>query len=88
MVVGVVFCYYDFCFCFFGMCINVFCWMYCKIVVIDVCIVFIGGLNYFVEYMFSYGLEVKQDYVVCFEGLIVEDIFQFELENLFGQSVV
>lgn len=58
-VVGVVFCYYDFCFCFFGMCINVFCWMYCKIVVIDVCIVFIGGLNYFVEYMFSYGLEVK-----------------------------
>lgn len=68
--------------------INVFRRMYRKIVVIDARIVFIGGLNYFVEYMFSYGLEVKQDYAVRFEGSIVEDIFQFELENLFGQSAV
>lgn len=58
-VVGVVFRYYDFRFRFFGMRINVFRRMYRKIVVIDARIVFIGGLNYFVEYMFSYGLEVK-----------------------------
>ncbi len=32
--------------------------------------------------MSSYGPEAKQDYAVRLEGLIVEDILQFELENL------
>ncbi len=36
--------------------------------------------------MSSYGPEAKQDYAVRLEGPIVEDILQFELENLPGQS--
>lgn len=88
IVVGVIFCYYDLCFKLMGMCINLFCCMYCKIVVIDDIIVFVGGINYFVEYMSDYGLEVKQDYVVQVEGLVVFDILQFELENLFNSEIV
>ncbi len=37
-------------------------------------------------YVQSYGPEAKQDYAVRLEGPIVEDILQFELENLPGQS--
>lgn len=60
--------------------------MHRKIVVIDAHIAFIGGLNYSAEHMSSYGPEAKQDYAVRLEGPIVEDILQFELENLPGQS--
>lgn len=65
---------------------NVFRRMHRKIVVIDARIAFIGGLNYSAEHMSSYGPEAKQDYAVRLEGPIVEDILQFELENLPGQS--
>ncbi len=51
---------------------------------IDARIAFIGGLNYSAEHMSSYGPEAKQDYAVRLEGPIVEDILQFELENLPG----
>ncbi len=61
---------------------NVFRRMHRKIVVIDARIAFIGGLNYSAEHMSSYGPEAKQDYAVRLEGPIVEDILQFELENL------
>ncbi len=65
---------------------SVFRRMHRKIVVIDARIAFIGGLNYSAEHMSSYGPEAKQDYAVRLEGPIVEDILQFELENLRGQS--
>ncbi|HGB9366517.1 TPA: cardiolipin synthase ClsB [Escherichia coli] len=83
---GVVFRYYDPRPRLFGMRINVFRRMHRKIVVIDARIAFIGGLNYSAEHMSSYGPEAKQDYAVRLEGPIVEDILQFELENLPGQS--
>lgn len=83
---GVVFRYYDPRPRLFGMRTNVFRRMHRKIVVIDARIAFIGGLNYSAEHMSSYGPEAKQDYAVRLEGPIVEDILQFELENLPGQS--
>lgn len=79
---GVVFRYYDPRPRLFGMRTNVFRRMHRKIVVIDARIAFIGGLNYSAEHMSSYGPEAKQDYAVRLEGPIVEDILQFELENL------
>ncbi len=84
---GVVFRYYDPRPRLFGMRTNVFRRMHRKIVVIDARIAFIGGLNYSAEHMSSYGPEAKQDYAVRLEGPIVEDILQFELENLPGQSL-
>ncbi len=56
--------------------------MHRKIVVVDARIAFIGGINYSAEHMSDYGPEAKQDYAVRVEGPVVDDIVQFELENL------
>lgn len=85
IVVGVCVYLFDLCLCLFGMCINLFCWLYCKLVVIDCQQVFVGGINYGEDYLVCCGNMVKQDYVVCVEGLVVCDICQvclvlFELD--------
>jgi len=79
---GVVFRYYDPRPPLLGMRTNVFRRMHRKIVVIDSSVAFVGGINYSAEHMSDYGPEAKQDYAVRVEGPVVEDILQFELENL------
>lgn len=79
---GVVFRYYDPRRPLFGMRTNLFRRMHRKIVVIDNTVAFVGGINYSAEHMSDYGPEAKQDYAVRVEGPVVEDILQFELENL------
>nr|WP_318382283.1 cardiolipin synthase ClsB [uncultured Enterobacter sp.] len=79
---GVVFRYYDPRPPLFGMRTNLFRRMHRKIVVIDNTVAFVGGINYSAEHMSDYGPEAKQDYAVRVEGPVVEDILQFELENL------
>lgn len=79
---GVVFRYYDSRPRLLGMRTNLFRRMHRKIVVIDNCVAFVGGINYSAEHVTSYGSEAKQDYAVRVEGPVVEDILQFELENL------
>ncbi|AST69461.1 cardiolipin synthase B [Kosakonia cowanii] len=79
---GVIFRYYDPRPPLLGMRTNVFRRMHRKIVVIDNTVAFVGGINYSAEHLSDYGPEAKQDYAVRVEGPIVEDILQFELENL------
>ncbi len=79
---GVIFRYYDPGPRVFGMRTNLFRRMHRKIVVVDAQIAFIGGINYSAEHMSDYGPEAKQDYAVQVEGPVVQDIVQFELENL------
>ncbi|MGK9172190.1 cardiolipin synthase ClsB [Yokenella regensburgei] len=79
---GVVFRYYDPRPRLLGMRTNVFRRMHRKIVVIDNTVAFVGGINYSAEHVSSYGPEAKQDYAVRVEGPVVEDILQFEVENL------
>ncbi|MGG7445225.1 cardiolipin synthase ClsB [Kosakonia oryzendophytica] len=79
---GVVFRYYDPRPRLLGMRTNLFRRMHRKIVVIDNTVAFVGGINYSAEHVTSYGPEAKQDYAVRVEGPVVEDILQFELENL------
>lgn len=83
---GVVFRYYDPRPRLFGMRTNLFRRMHRKIVVIDGGVAFVGGINYSAEHMSDYGPEAKQDYAVRVEGPVVEDILQFELENLPGNA--
>ena len=79
---GVIFRYYDPRPRLFGMRTNLFRRMHRKIVVIDETTAFVGGINYSAEHMTDYGPEAKQDYAVQVEGPVVQDILQFELENL------
>jgi cardiolipin synthase len=79
---GVIFRYYDPRPKLFGMRTNLFRRMHRKIVVIDDTTAFVGGINYSAEHMSDYGPEAKQDYAVQVEGPVVQDILQFELENL------
>jgi cardiolipin synthase A/B len=83
---GVVFRYYDPRPRLFGMRTNLFRRMHRKIVVIDGQVAFVGGINYSAEHMSDYGPEAKQDYAVRVEGPVVQDILQFELENLPGNA--
>lgn len=84
---GVVFRYYDPRPPLLGMRTNVFRRMHRKIVVVDDAVAFVGGINYSDEHMSDYGPEAKQDYAIRVEGPVVQDILQFELENLPGESV-
>ncbi|WES69916.1 cardiolipin synthase ClsB [Superficieibacter sp. HKU1] len=85
---GVVFRYYDPRPRMMGMRTNVFRRMHRKIVVIDTDIAFVGGINYSDEHMSSYGPQAKQDYAIRIEGPVVQDILQFEVENLPGNASV
>lgn len=79
---GVVFRYYDPRPRLLGMRTNLFRRMHRKIVVVDNTVAFVGGINFSAEHMSDYGPESKQDYAVRVEGPVVEDILQFELQNL------
>lgn len=83
---GVVFRYYDPRPRLFGLRTNLFRRMHRKIVVVDGVVAFVGGINYSAEHMSDYGPEAKQDYAVRVEGPVVQDILQFELENLPGNA--
>lgn len=83
---GVIFRYYDPRPRLFGMRTNLFRRMHRKIVVVDARIAFVGGINYSAEHMSDYGPASKQDYAVRVEGAVVDDILQFELENLPGHA--
>lgn len=83
---GVVFRYYDPRPRLFGLRTNLFRRMHRKIVVVDGLVAFVGGINYSAEHMSDYGPEAKQDYAVRVEGPVVQDILQFELENLPGNA--
>ncbi|MGL4725859.1 MAG: cardiolipin synthase ClsB [Scandinavium sp.] len=83
---GVVFRYYDPRPRLFGLRTNLFRRMHRKIVVVDGAVAFVGGINYSAEHMSDYGPEAKQDYAVRVEGPVVQDILQFELENLPGNA--
>ncbi|HEY2451181.1 MAG TPA: cardiolipin synthase ClsB [Scandinavium sp.] len=83
---GVIFRYYDPRPRLFGMRTNLFRRMHRKIVVVDGVVAFVGGINYSAEHMSDYGPEAKQDYAVRVEGPVVQDILQFELENLPGNA--
>lgn len=83
---GVVFRYYDPRPRLFGLRTNLFRRMHRKIVVIDAAVAFVGGINYSAEHMSDYGPEAKQDYAVRVEGPVVQDILQFELDNLPGHA--
>ncbi|KNC08820.1 cardiolipin synthase 2 [Klebsiella sp. RIT-PI-d] len=85
---GVIFRYYDPRPRTMGMRTNVFRRMHRKIVVIDTDVAFVGGINYSAEHMSSYGPQAKQDYAIRIEGPVVQDILQFEVENLPGNASV
>ncbi|WP_312952436.1 cardiolipin synthase ClsB [Superficieibacter sp.] len=85
---GVVFRYYDPRPRLMGMRTNVFRRMHRKIVVIDTDVAFVGGINYSDEHMSDYGPQAKQDYAIRIEGPVVQDILQFEVENLPGNASV
>jgi Phosphatidylserine/phosphatidylglycerophosphate/cardiolipin synthases and related enzymes len=79
---GIIFRYYDPGPRLLGMRTNLFRRMHRKIVVVDDTLAFIGGINYSAEHMSNSGPEAKQDYTVQVKGPVVDDIVQFELENL------
>ncbi|MRS13858.1 cardiolipin synthase ClsB [Enterobacteriaceae bacterium RIT691] len=83
---GIVVRYYDPRPRLFGMRTNLFRRMHRKIVVVDGKVAFVGGINYSAEQMSDSGPEAKQDYAVRVSGPVVEDILQFELENLPGNA--
>jgi cardiolipin synthase len=56
---------------------NVFRRMHRKIVVIDACRAFIGGINYSADHLEDFGAAAKQDYAVEVEGPLVTTIQQF-----------
>lgn len=58
----------------FGMRTNLFRRLHRKIVVVDGRIAFIGGINFAVDHVRSYGPEAKQDYAVMVEGPVVDDL--------------
>ena len=54
--------------------VNIFRRLHRKIVVIDWRLAFVGGINYSVDHLRSYGAKSKQDYAVEVEGPVVANI--------------
>ncbi len=65
-----------------GMRTNVFRRLHRKIVVVDGSLAFVGGINYSADHLADFGAGAKQDYAICIEGPLVEDIARFEAEVL------
>jgi cardiolipin synthase A/B len=65
----------------FGMRVNLFRRLHRKIVLIDSCIAFIGGINFCQDQMLSAGPRALQDYAVELRGPIVDDIEQFAIRS-------
>ena len=59
---------------FLGLRTNLFRRLHRKIVVIDACIAFVGGINFSVDQLDEHGAEAKQDYAVEVEGPAVARI--------------
>ncbi len=57
-----------------GLRTNLFRRLHRKIVVVDACIAFVGGINFSVDQLEEHGVEAKQDYSVEIEGPVVADI--------------
>ena len=53
-----------------------------KIVVVDGRIAFIGGINFSVDHLESFGAKAKQDYAVKIEGPVVDRIHRFARQAL------
>jgi cardiolipin synthase len=53
-----------------------------KIVVVDGQIAFVGGINFSVDHLESYGAKAKQDYAVGVEGPVVDRIHRFARNTL------
>ncbi len=83
---GVRFRYYDPRPAFLGMRTNLFRRLHRKIVVVDGCIAFIGGINFSAEQLSDYGPAAKQDYAVELEGPVVADIHRFTLQTLYQED--
>jgi cardiolipin synthase len=58
----------------FGVRTNIFRRLHRKLVVIDACRAFIGGINFSEEHLVGSGLQAKQDYAVEVEGPVVRDL--------------
>lgn len=67
---------------FFGLRRNLFRRMHRKIVVIDAEVAFVGGINFGVDHLASFGPMAKQDYAVEVRGPIVETIRRFAVGML------
>ena len=61
----------------FGMRVKVLRRMHRKIIVVDRTRAFVGGINFSVEHLTSFGPRAKQDYAVEIEGPVVEQIHAF-----------
>jgi cardiolipin synthase len=61
----------------FGIRTNVLRRMHRKIVVVDACRAFVGGINYSADHLADFGPEAKQDYAVAVRGPIVAEIHRF-----------
>ncbi|HUP90634.1 MAG TPA: cardiolipin synthase ClsB [Solimonas sp.] len=61
---------------------NLFRRLHRKLVVVDGCLAFVGGINFSVDHLIKSGPESKQDYAVAIEGPVVADIHAFMLEVL------
>jgi cardiolipin synthase len=61
----------------FGLRLNLFRRMHRKLVVVDGAIAFVGGINYSIDHLAEFGPKAKQDYAVCVEGPLVEQIREF-----------
>jgi len=66
----------------FGIRINMFRRLHRKIVVVDAKDAFIGGINYSIDHLSSFGPRAKQDYAVQVRGPIVQDIHEACLKLL------
>lgn len=66
---------------------NVFRRMHRKIVVVDGCRAFVGGINYSADHLADFGATAKQDYAIEIEGPLVSHIQHFvRSQLLIGQQ--
>lgn len=66
----------------FGLRLHLFRRLHRKLLVVDGCIAFIGGINYSADHLIDYGPEALQDYSVELRGPIVENIRAFALAQV------
>jgi cardiolipin synthase len=67
---------------FLGLRLHAFRRMHRKIVVVDNCIAFVGGINFSADHLGDFGPEAKQDYAVRLAGPLVPQIRRFALEQI------
>lgn len=70
----------------FGVRVNMFRRLHRKIVVVDAEDAFVGGINYSIDHLTSFGPTAKQDYAVHVRGPVVQDIHDACLKLLSKSS--